>query len=266
MAVNDFHDFFCGDAKAILRLRRDTNHKHAFGRLISALAVDHSDICAAVRNDGAGTLCIFKAVLGIHKSAAPGQGKAKSAVLHAADLVLAADGDNGNFFFLRLFAANAALLPILPVLALPPIAVRFVDCYGNGHRVARRVGRRDGLGPLCGRKHKRIVFVERDCFFVHGHACEISLLHRNRLCAAVNFTVRNAVKLRSGIIQYDAVGGEIGNVARIVGQSCVNDIATVRTDVKFARISGKCFFLQLAFAQRALAGMDVVSDFDRMAT
>ena len=266
MAVNDFHGFFCGDAKAVFRLRNDANRKHAFIRQICGLTVDHGDICAAVRNDGAGALCIFKAILGIQKSAAPGQGKAKSAVLRAADLIRAADGDNGNFFFLRFIAANTAFLPILPVFALPPIAVRFVDCYGNGHGVARRVGRRDGLGPPCGRKHKRIVFVERDCFSVHGYACKISLFHRNRLCAAVNSAVRDAVKLRSGIIQHNAVGGKIGNVARVVSQSCVNDIAPVRTDIKFARISGKCLALQLAFAQRALAGMDVVGDFDRMAT
>ena len=266
MAVDDFHGFFCGNAKAVFRLRNDANRKHTFIRQISSLAVDHGDICATVLSDGAGALCALKAIFGIYKSAAPGQGKAKPVVLRAADLVCAADRNDGNFFFLRFIAANAAFLPILPVFALPPIAVCFVDCYGNGHRVARRIGRRDGLGPLCGRKHKRIVFVEGDSLSVHGHACEISLFHRNRLCAAVNSTVRNAVKLRSGIIQHNAVGGKIGNVARVVGQSCVNDIVAVRADVKFARISGKRLALQLTFAQRALAGMNVVGDFDRMAT
>ena len=127
-------------------------------------------------------------------------------------------------------------------------SVTVVDGYGYGRLVASLVGCDHRLLTRC-RSKRQLAVRQSGVLAVHRHEVQIFVRDGQRNGCAVGLIVIRAVNDRSSRIQHDAVCAQIGYIARVIGNLCIDNELCIRLDTKGIFICGKGLTCKLLNAE-----------------
>ena len=126
-----------------------------------------------------------------------------------------------------------------------PVVDRYVHLGG----VARLVGDNDFLPAVCRREDKAAVFIKRDLRSVYSDGADMLLVNGDRLRLAVGLAVFYAGDNRACSIKNDAIRANVVRIARLIGQSDIDNIFVIGVNAERCGVYGEGHAVKLRFCQ-----------------